>query len=106
MNSRYYTENYIGQGYAGDYADSPGAGVSSAFPPGSCVDNKIKVGASEKVELRALMERLQQYLYRYRIRAKDCFKVIKTCNSCKIFNTDSTNLHYTLFIEFCRILIH
>jgi hypothetical protein len=68
-------EACFGQRYAGAYALSPAAGKPSAIPMGLSGEKQPKPGQSEGVELRDLMERLQQYLYRYRLRAKDHFKV-------------------------------
>jgi len=65
----------FGQRYAGAYALSPAAGKPSPIPMGMTGERPPKPGQSEGVELRGLMERLQQYLYRYRLRAKDHFKV-------------------------------
>ncbi len=65
-----------GQRYAGAYGLSPAAGKRTAMPIGFTGDSSPKPGQSESVELRGLMERLQQYIYRFRVRAKDFFKVV------------------------------
>jgi hypothetical protein len=69
-------EACYGQRYAGAYLLSPAAGKPSPIPVGLSGEAKLKLGQSEGVELRSLMERMQQYIFRYRIRTKDNFKVI------------------------------
>ncbi|CAL8106536.1 unnamed protein product [Orchesella dallaii] len=64
----------LGQRYSGAYGLSPAAGKRTAMPVGFTGESKPKPGQSESVELRGLMERMQQYLYRYRVRCKDFFK--------------------------------
>ncbi|XP_021944128.2 uncharacterized protein LOC110842654 [Folsomia candida] len=65
---------FYGQRYAGAYALSPTAGKPSPIPMGLTGELKPKLGQSEAVELRNLMERLQQYLYRFRVRTKEFFR--------------------------------
>lgn len=67
--------NHLGQRYAGQYVLSPAAGKPSPIPVGIAGEVKLKPGQSEGVDLKGLMERLQQFLYRFRVRAKDFFKV-------------------------------
>ncbi len=64
-----------GQRYGGAYRLSPAAGSPSGIPVGVTSNPQPKPGASEAVELRDLMERLQQYLFRFRIRTKEFFLV-------------------------------
>ncbi|CAG7733084.1 unnamed protein product, partial [Allacma fusca] len=63
-----------GQRYGGCCGLSQAAGKCSKIPVGATCGDRIKKCESERTDLRALMERLQQFLYRYRIRAKDFFR--------------------------------
>lgn len=74
-----------GQRYSGAYGLSPAAGKRTAMPIGFTGDSAPKPGQSENVELRNLMERLQQYIYRFRVRAKDFFKVYPIYRLCSKF---------------------